>query len=140
MASGYSGTPLFKKLGIKDGYRMMIIDQPKNYFQLLANLPNVEIVNDVTSKKDFIHFFVKDENTFIKKLNVFKDQLKQNGMIWISWPKRSSQIKSDVTEDTIRKFAIKCGLVDVKVCAIDDIWSGLKFVIPLKERKSSKDQ
>ena len=134
--SGYSGTPLVKKLGIKQGYRISIINTPEYYFNLLTDLPDqVEIVNDPGSKKDFIHFFVKEEDDLIKNILILKNQIKSNGMIWISWPKKLSKEKTNITEDVIRKIALDNGLVDVKVCAVDKEWSGLKLVIPVKERK-----
>jgi len=133
--SGYSGTPLIKKLGIKQGFKISIINTPEYYFNLLTGLPDqIEIVNDPISKKDFIHFFVKEEAELLK-ISVLKNQIKSNGMIWISWPKKSSKVKTNITEDTIRKIALENGLVDIKVCAINEVWSGLKLVMPVKERK-----
>ncbi|MFN2439411.1 MAG: DUF3052 family protein [Chitinophagaceae bacterium] len=133
---GYSGTPLVKKLGIKERFIMSIINAPENYLKLLTDLPDdVEIVNDPKSKKDFIHFFVQKEADLIKKILLLKNQIKSNGMIWISWPKKASKVMTDITEDVIRKIALDNGLVDVKVCAVDETWSGLKLVIPVKERK-----
>lgn len=134
--SGYSGTPLVKKLGIKQGYKISIINTPEYYFNLLTDLPDqVEIVNDPGSKKDFIHFFVKKEAELLKNILILKNQIKPNGMIWISWPKKSSKVITNIKEDLIRKIALDNGLVDIKVCAVDLIWSGLKLVIPVKERK-----
>lgn len=134
--TGYSGTPLVKKLGIKQGFTISIIDSPEYYFNLLTGLPDqIEIVNDSKSKKDFIQFFVKQEVDLIKDILFLKNQIKSNGMIWISWPKKSSKVITDITEDIIRKIALENGLVDIKVCAIDEVWSGLKLVIPVKERK-----
>ena len=86
-------------------------------------------------EKDFIHFFTKDSLELEKGLLQFKDEIKQNGMIWVSWPKKTSGVPTDITEDVIRNFALGIGLVDVKVCAVNEVWSGLKLVIPVKYRK-----
>ena len=96
---------------------------------------NVNFNDDVNCKQDFIHFFTKEEETFLEILPKLKAQLKSNGMIWVSWPKKASKVKTDITEDTIRNYALEIGLVDIKVCAVDEIWSGLKLVIPVKDRK-----
>ena len=133
-ASGYSGTPLAKKLGIKEGFKISIINQPEYYFQLLTDLPSIKIVRDPKQKKDFIHYFVKEELQLVKDIYHLKSQIEQNGMIWISWPKKASKVTTDITEDVVRGIALKNGLVDIKVCAVDEIWSGLKLVIPLKQR------
>jgi len=133
--SGYSKTPLGKKLGIKNNFRIKLVNVPEYYFRLFFEFPeSIEIANDNKSLKDFIHYFSIDAGTLFKALKKLKNEIKQNGMIWISWPKKSS-IKTDITEDYIREIALKNGLVDVKVCAIDEVWSGLKLVIPLKDRK-----
>lgn len=131
-ASGYSGTPLAKKLGIKHGYNIEIINAPEHYFELFTDMP--EIISDKKSKKDFIHFFTKETKELEKNIPKLRKQIVPNGIIWISWPKKSSKVPTDVTEDIIRNIALKNGLVDIKVCAVDDIWSGLKLVIPVKDR------
>ena len=134
MTVGYSGTPLAKKLGIKEGSRIYLYNQPEYYFNLFTDFPtDVKIVNK--PKVDFIHYFVKEEKQLVKDINKLKNQIEQNGMIWISWPKKSSKVQTDITEDVVRKLALKNGLVDIKVCAVDEIWSGLKLVIPVKDRK-----
>ena len=133
--AGYSGTPLSKKLGIKPGFHIKLINAPEYYFDLFTDLPaDLNFKDDPNTKKDFVHFFTKQEDEFIKTLPLLKDQLKSNGMIWVSWPKKASKIATDITEDTIRNYAIKIGLVDIKVCAVDETWSGLKLVIPVKDR------
>jgi|SRR5450432_1659820 hypothetical protein len=133
--TGYSGTPLIKKLGIKENFKIRIIHPPANYFDLLADLPaNTRNVKDTTIKKNFIHYFPKDGKELYAMLPKLKGEIKPDGMIWVSWPKKSSKIPSDITEDFIRNYAIKTGLVDIKVCAVDEIWSGLKLVIPVKDR------
>ena len=136
-ASGYSGTPLAKKLGIKAGFDIKLVNAPEYYFDLFTDLPgNLGVNDEVSSKKDFIHFFTKAEEEYIRELPVLKEQIKPNGMIWVSWPKKASKVVTDITEDTIRNYALKIGLVDIKVCAVDEIWSGLKLVIPVKDRES----
>ncbi len=134
-SAGYSGTPLAKKLGLKDGFNISLINPPEGYFNLFTDLPaNLNLSDNESSQKDFIHFFVMDENEYFSKLPVLKSRIKPNGMIWVSWPKKASKIVTDITESIIRSYAIKIGLVDIKVCAVSEIWSGLKLVIPVKER------
>jgi hypothetical protein len=133
--AGYSGTPLEKKLGIKPGFEIMLVNAPTYYFNLFSDLPgDLNFNKDPDIKKDFIHFFTKNEDEFIETLPLLKDQIKANGIIWVSWPKKASKIITDITENTIRDYGLKIGLVDIKVCAVDEIWSGLKFVIPIKDR------
>jgi len=93
------------------------------------------ISGNAKDKNDFIHYFVKNAAELNKQLPVLKKNLVHNGMIWVSWPKRSSKVATDITEDTIRDIALKIGLVDIKVCAVDEVWSGLKLVIPLNKRE-----
>jgi hypothetical protein len=133
---GYSGTPLGKKLGVKSGFSARLVDAPVYYHSLFVDMPaDVNFNNDSIIFQDFIHFFVQKESTLLKVLPKLKEQLKPNGMIWVSWPKKSSKVTTDITEDTIRNYGLEIGLVDIKVCAIDEIWSGLKLVIPVKHRK-----
>jgi hypothetical protein len=133
--AGYSGTPLAKKLGIKENFVLMLINEPEHYFNLFSDLPEVKVAESKKGEKDFIHFFTREEKELSKQLPLLKKQLKQNGMIWVSWPKKAAKIPTDVTEDVIRNYALDIGLVDIKVCAIDDTWSGLKLVIPVSMRK-----
>ena len=136
--AGYSGTPLVKKLGFKPGFKARVINAPDYYDDLLEGLPDeVEFINNITIPKDLIHLFVQKKTDIIKSLYSLRNELKQNGMIWVSWPKKSSGIASDITEDDIRINAIQNDLVDIKVCAIDETWSGLKLVIPVKSRSKS---
>jgi hypothetical protein len=133
--AGYSGTPLMKKLGIKPGYKLVLINQPENYFELLE----ADVTNQVCNKNevpDLIHLFVETKKEFESEMKGLDPVIKKNKkiVIWVSWYKKSSGIVSDVTEDTIRNFALKNGLVDVKVCAVSDSWSGLKLLVPLKSR------
>ncbi len=137
--AGYSGTPLEKKLGIKEGFTIGLINAPEYYFGLFENLPN-EVVVSASERilKDLIHFFTKEENELMYMLPLLKTQMKQDGMIWVSWPKKAAKADTDVTEDIIRNTALSIGLVDVKVCAVDEVWSALKLVIPVKERKKQE--
>ncbi|SEP08093.1 MULTISPECIES: DUF3052 family protein [unclassified Mucilaginibacter] len=135
--AGYSGTPLAKKLGIKASATVMLINAPDYYLQLFTDMPaEVYFVDDAGVKKDLIHFFTKSQDEFLINLPQLMKQIKPDGMIWVSWPKKASKVVTDITEDVIRNFALKIGLVDIKVCAVDEIWSGLKLVIPVKDRKS----
>jgi hypothetical protein len=137
--TGYSGTPLAKKLGLKDGFKIRLVNQPKYYFDLFENFPeNVSIETNIRSKKNLVHYFTKQASALTKDIEALRNEIEPNGMIWISWPKKASKIPTDITEDVIRNLALANGLVDVKVCAIDEIWSGLKLVIPVKDRETSK--
>lgn len=110
---------------------------PEHYFRLFEDFP--EDVDTRTSLRgnnyDIIHFFTVKEQELSQKLFKMKDMIVANGSIWVSWPKKSSKVPTDVTEDVVRKYALSIGLVDVKVCAVDNVWSGLKLVIPVKDRK-----
>ena len=131
--AGYSETPLAKKLGIKPGFKCLAINEPKNYFDLLSPLPDAKFIK--TGKDlDFVHMFTTDFKSFSKLFLANKKLLKKDGMMWISWPKKSAKVPTDLDENIIRDFGLKNGLVDVKVCAVDDTWSGLKFVYRLSDR------
>ncbi len=133
--AGYSGTPLAKKLGIKAGFNIVLINAPVHYFSLFTDLPpDLTINNGELANKDFIHFFTKQKDEYLDLLPKLKGHIKPNGMIWISWPKKASKVATDITEDIIRNFAVQSGLVDIKVCAVDEVWSGLKLVIPVAKR------
>jgi hypothetical protein len=130
---GYSGTPLVKKLGIKPGARLSFVGAPPNFRALLGGLPKgSSIEKDGTI--DFAIAFVKSKAQLTKEFVPLRDRLESNGMLWVAWPKRTSGVVSDLAEDVVREFGLGAGLVDVKVCAIDDTWSGLKFVRRLKDR------
>jgi len=138
--SGYSGTPLAKKLGIKQGFKIRLIGQPYYYFDLFEDMPaNVQLLDDKEISKDMIHYFTKYADDLRRDIPLLKNEIQPNGMMWISWPKKASRVITDMTEDVVRGFALRNGLVDIKVCAIDEIWSGLKLVIPLKDRKPQVD-
>ena len=135
--AGYSGTPLLKKLGIKPEHKIRLINTPPDYFQLLETDVSDQVCSS-TSIPDFIHLFVESNASFESEMKKLKQSIQKNPniTIWVSWYKKSADRKTDVTEDVIRNYALKNGLVDVKVCAVSEIWSGLKLVVPLAKRKS----
>ena len=133
--AGYSGTPLLKKLGIKPEDKLVLINRPENYFELLE----ADLTEQICTKNelpDLIHLFAISKKEFESEMKGLDRLIKINKkvVIWVSWLKKSSGIATDLTEDIIRNFALKNNLVDVKVCAVSDIWSGLKLVVPLKAR------
>ena len=134
--AGYSGTSLAKKLGIKENFTIKLVHAPDYYFNLFSDFPShVKIITDNRSTIDFIHCLPTNAKELSKKIRAMKNQLHPDGMIWISWYKKSSKIPTDLDENFIRTVAIRNGLVDVKVCAVDEKWSALKLVIPIRERK-----
>lgn len=133
--AGYSGTPLAKKLGIKENSKIRLVNEPEYYFGLFTDFPfTVTVVKDKKVKKDLIHFFTKREAELRKEIINLKNEIAPNGIIWISWPKKASGVETDMNENIVRELALKNGLVDIKVCAVDEVWSGLKLVIPVKDR------
>lgn len=132
--AGYSQTPLLKKLGIKDDYQLYFFQPPANYHTLVGLSKTAAIKKTLSGEIDFIHLFVRDQKTFEQAFRRSAEHLKKEGMLWVSWPKKSSKVITDLDENKIRDFGLRAGLVDVKVCAIDDVWSGLKFVFRLKDR------
>ena len=135
--SGYSGTPLPKKLGIKPNSVLALFNRPKEYDRLIQPMPEgVETVSEVTNRTDMIHIFSTKKIHLIDLLKSSLKLMNVNTVIWVSWPKKSSKMETDITDDTIREVALPMGLVDVKVCAIDETWSGLKLVIRKAKRKA----
>jgi hypothetical protein len=135
--AGYSGTPLPQKLGIKPGLMVVTINAPANYRRLLGQLPDhVNFSNRVTANSMFVHLFTSKRNELQRRLSILRNKLSDNGAVWVSWPKKSSGISTDVTEDVIREIALPLGFVDIKVCAVDETWSGLKLMIRRENRKS----
>lgn len=132
--AGYSETPLAKKLGIKPGHKCLLFGEPEKYFDWISPLPQDAKFVKAGKDLDFVHVFAKDFKMFSKQFIANKKLLKKDGMMWISWPKKSSKIATDLDENIIRDFGLKNGLVDVKVCAVDELWSGLKFVYRLTDR------
>ena len=136
VSSGYSGTPLVKKLGIKESSRWFILHAPKEYEIWLGELPDgAAITTRAKPPIEAVHLFVKEALELGALLSKLRRELKQDGFIWVSWPKKSSKVPTDITEDTIRKIALPLGFVDVKVCAVSEVWSGLKLVIRKSERR-----
>jgi len=135
--AGYSGTPLPQKLGIKPGLTVVTINAPANYRRLLGQIPDsVTFSERLKSGSSFVHLFTSRRSEMQKKMSILRDKISDNGAIWVSWPKKSSGISTDVTEDVIREIALPLGFVDIKVCAVDETWSGLKLMIRRENRKS----
>jgi len=136
--AGYSGTPLVKKLGFKEGFRTGLVNPPKGIQKELAPLPNnlSVSVGTLTKPLDLIILFADSQKMVKTEFLKLARKLRQNGMLWIAWPKKASGIATDLSENTVRDIGLAAGLVDVKVCAINDVWSGLKFVYRLEDRKS----
>ncbi|MEM9388665.1 MAG: DUF3052 family protein [Pseudomonadota bacterium] len=129
-AAGYSGTPLWKKLGLKAGHRVRPHQPPSDYARLLAPIPDGVVFSARLRRDiDLWHLFTRRRRELERLLPTAMAQIRRDGMIWVSWPKRVSGVDTDVTEDTVREVALPIGLVDVKVCAVDATWSGLKLVI-----------
>ena len=143
MTAGYSGTPLAKKLGIKEGFTILEVDAPGNYLELISPLPpGVEIKDSDTSSLaraesnlDLIHLFTNGRDDLFKMLPIAMKLIKPEGSIWVSWYKKAAKLPTEITEDTVRDAALPIGLVDVKVCAVDEKWSGLKLVIRKENRR-----
>ena len=135
--AGYSGKSLVEKLGIKPGMRIAIIGPPSGYRTTLGALPDgVSVTATLRGTLPFIHFFTKQRSLLERRFPSLKKALAQDGALWVSWPKKSSAVATDVTEDVVRAVALPGGLVDVKVCAVDEVWSGLKLVRRLQDRRS----
>ena len=128
--AGYSGTPLAKKLGIGAGARVLVVDAPDDYDDLVAPLPpGVTRVARLDAKTDLVHLFTRSRARLDKALAAYRAKMRPDCTIWVSWPKKTSGVETDITEDVIRTVALPMGLVDVKVCAVDATWSGLKLVV-----------
>jgi hypothetical protein len=137
--AGYSSTPLAKKLGIKEGSRIGLVNEPKTLVSELGKLPDrAEFIKRLTNSLDMILFFVLTERALARDFAKLAKKLATNGMIWIAWPKKSSGVSTDLSFNSVQRVGLDAGLVDVKICAIDDTWSGLKFVYRLKDRAKPK--
>ena len=135
MPAGYSGTPLVKKLGLKAGMKACFVDAPDHYNDLLGDLPEpLRLLRRPGGDMDFVHFFVCRERRLDTRLPALKKSLGPAGMLWISWPKKSSKLETEVAESDVRAAGLEAGLVDVKICAVDEDWSGLKFVYRVEDR------
>jgi hypothetical protein len=134
--AGYSGTPLAQKLGIKPAMTVTVINQPADYRQLLGEgAEGVEFSDRTSTDSSFVHLFTTRRSELEKQFSQLRKKIPDTGTIWVSWPKKSAGVPTDVTEDVIRAVALPLGFVDVKVCAIDETWSGLKLMVRLSERK-----
>lgn len=136
MSAGYSKTPLVRKLGIKPGDTLYLPNAPSHYLDLLGELPQDVTVMDEKSdgKVPFIHLFAGNSKDLIDGFPAAKKRLKKDGMLWVSWIKKSSQIDTDISESDVRNLGLEMGLVDVKICAVDENWSGLKFMYRKNDR------
>jgi hypothetical protein len=127
---GYSGTPLAKKLGIAEGTTVLPIDAPADYRRHLEPLPkHVTFAKSAGAKVDIAHVFTTDANELARMLAMLRKKLRPDAAVWVSWPKQAAKVATDVTEDVIRDVALPMGWVDVKVCAVTDVWSGLRLVV-----------
>ncbi len=129
--AGYSGTPLVKKLGIKEGHRVAAIDAPAGFAGLVAG---VDLATQLRGRFDVIVFFTTERAKLEKRLDALRRAMEPETGLWIAWPKKASKVQTDMTEDVVREVALPSGLVDNKICAIDDVWSGLRLVIRVELR------
>jgi len=136
--AGYSETPLAKKLGIKEGFRVGIMNSPKGFKKELGSLPpNVKIcAGDLLKPLDLIILFTDSQRTLKIEFPILAEKLSVDGMLWIAWPKKSSGVSTDLSFDIVQQTGLQAGLVDVKICAVNEIWSGLKFVYRLRDREA----
>jgi hypothetical protein len=133
--AGYSGRSVVQKLGVKPGFRIFVDGAPDSYHDVIGPLPaDITLAPRLKAPLDMVHVFAKQAAALRRKLPACREAIAPDGMVWVSWPKKSSGVATDVTENVVRDTALSLGLVDIKVCAIDDTWSALKLVIPLKQR------
>ena len=133
--AGYSGGSLTQKLGIKPGFRIFVDGQPKPYREIVGELPDgAKLLARTAASLDMVHLFATEAAGLAGKLKRLRTAIAPDGMIWVSWPKKASGVATDLSDIAVREAALALGLVDVKVCAVDEIWSGLKFVIPVEQR------
>ena len=136
---GYSGKRLSEKLGITPPLTLVAIDAPQEYRSWLGQLPaGIRIVSTAGTPLEAAHLFVTKRAVLEKSLSAFRGQLAQTGFVWVSWPKKASKVETNVTEDVIREIALPLGFVDIKVCAVSDVWSGLKLVIRRSQRTAAR--
>ena len=138
--AGYSQTPLVRKLGIKPGFNIALVIAPPGYANELDLPPDVTINSRSGKPLDFAQLFVKREKELKTKFPRYAKRLNASGMLWVSWPKKSSGVSTDLSENIVRTIGLGAGLVDVKICAVDEVWSGLKFVCRLQDRAKVKPQ
>jgi hypothetical protein len=135
--AGYSGTPLLNKIGIKPGHAVLLVDAPRDFASTLVDLPERAMLMTKVAHFDVAIVFVVAETALGEQIRQLRPFMEQDGMIWAAWPKKASGVASDLNENRVRDLGLAAGLVDVKVCAIDDTWSGLKFVIRVADRKKT---
>jgi hypothetical protein len=134
--TGYSDTPLAQKLGIRPDMAVVLISAPANYRKLLGRIArSVEFSDQIKNASNFVHIFTKSRGELEKRLSILRQKMADTGIVWVSWPKKSSGVATDVTENVVRAVALPLGFVDVKVCAIDETWSGLKLMVRRTNRK-----
>jgi hypothetical protein len=134
--AGYSGTPLIKKLGIKEGYRVAFVNAPKDFNSDLGTLPaSVRTLRRPARPMDFVLLFTRSAAELERDFARIAELLSPSGMLWVSWPKKASGVVTDLSDYNVRQIGLSAGLVDVKVCAVNDVWSGLKFVYRLQDRE-----
>lgn len=138
--AGYSGTPLVRKLGLKPGMRVRLLDEPDDYWALLGGDPDELEVEPLgprsRARADFTHVFAEDARALARHVDRARPLMAEDGMIWVSWPKKSSGVDTDIDRGAVMAVGHDAGLVDIKVCAVDETWSGLKFVIPVSDRST----
>ena len=128
--AGYSGTPLAKKLGIKEQTSVVAVDAPDGYRKLLEPLPAaVRFSSNIDKTVDVVHVFSTKKTQLARALAAYRKALQPDAAVWVSWPKKAAKVATDITEDVVRELALPLGFVDIKVCAVDDVWSGLKLVV-----------
>ena len=135
MTAGYSGTPLVRKLAIKPGMRVLPLNAPRDYTDVVPDLPaDIRLLDPDADAADIVHLFITQRAGLDDQLVALRSVIHPAGAIWVSWPKKASGVPTDVTDDLIREAALRSGLVDTKVCAVDEVWSGLKLVVRVKDR------
>jgi hypothetical protein len=133
--AGYSGKPLARKLGIKENWRVKLVNAPNGFEQELGELPDgVDLSGRSNKPFNLVLLFVKSESALKKEFSKYAKKIARDGMLWVAWPKKSSGVATDLLFDNVQKTGLREGLVDVKICAVNEIWSGLKFVYRLKDR------
>jgi hypothetical protein len=138
MPIGYSGTPLIKKLGIGAGSCVAVLNKPTGYESLLGELPvGAKLITSIGNSTTLVHVFATERSALLKQLTSLRTKLQEATPIWVSWPKKSAKVPTDLTEDTIREVALPLGYVDIKVCAVSEVWSGLKLVVRKELRSNS---
>ncbi len=134
--AGYSGTPLAQKLGIKPGFVVAVLNAPQRYEAIVSPLPEgVRIQSAVSAATDLVHLFCERRSELARRLKAITARLRPHAAVWVSWPKKASKVPTDITEDTVREVALPLGLVDIKVCAVTEVWSGLKLVVRRENRR-----